>query len=508
MEVVAMDSDSQPDSKPPTLRQRRLMIGTNVLLQIVAVLAIVVMANWLASRHYLRFDWTKTGYYKLADKTRQVLQSLKEPVEAVVFLPPTDQRDYVTKILEDVRNLLKEFQFYGKEKLRVEYVDPQRDLARAQQLVKQYNLDSPDVIIFASGGRHKYVRLDEMIDLDHDRFEMGGSGRVKTFKGEGMFLSAIQTVTEEESPKIYFLTGHGERDPENQDQREGYSDISRYIKRDNITVEKWNLLEKQALPTTAGALVIAGPRQPFTEAELSALEQYLKNQGRLLILLDPRTQTGIETLLKRWDVQVDNDLAMARGGVLLGTELIVVDALGTEYAPHPITSKLEGVNTSFPYARSVRRAEQTQDTSTDRPRVTELVKTPPSFWGETEPDAERTQFNPGLDVQGPLPLAVAVETSKPRGVDVNIGVTRLVVVGTSRFVDNSNLSGGNLDFFMNSLNWLLQREQLVAVSPKVPEEFRLDMSLAQQRAVYALVIAGMPLAVALIGIMVWLSRRK
>jgi len=187
--------------------------------------------------------------------------------------------------------------------------------------------------------------------------------------------------------------------------------------------------------------------------------------------------------------------------------LIVVDALGTDYAPHPITAKLEGVNTTFPYARSVRQAEQTEGNSADQLRVTELVKTAPAFWGETGSDTERVEFNAAQDIKGPLPLAVAVETSKPRGVDVNIGVTRLVVVGTSRFVDNSNLSGGNLDFFMNALNWLLQREQLVAVGPKVPEEFRLDMSPNQQRAVYALVIGGMPLAVALIGIAVWLRRR-
>ena len=129
-----------------------------------ALLAVVVMVNWLASRHYVRFDWTKAGYYQLAGKTKQVLKSLQDPVEVVVFLPPNDRRDYVEKTLDDVRNLLKEFQFYGKEKLHVEYVDPQRDLARAQQLVKQYTLDSPDVIIFASRGHHKYVRLDEMVE--------------------------------------------------------------------------------------------------------------------------------------------------------------------------------------------------------------------------------------------------------------------------------------------------------------------------------------------------------
>ena len=504
-----MASESQPEeNKPPTLRRRRLVIGANVFVQIVAALALVVMVNWLASRHYLRFDWTKSGYYQLADKTKQMVASLKEPVDVVVFLPPTGNRDYVEKILDDVRNLLKEFQFYGKDKLRVEYVDPQRDLARAQQLVAQYNLDSPDVVIFASGGHHKYVRLDEMVDLERDPMNGGGDSTVKAFKGEGLFLSAIETVTEEESPRVCFLTGHGEHDPEEFDQRTGYSEISRYIKRDNITVEKWNLLERQALPTNANAMVIAGPRKPFTPAELNALEQYLKNKGRLLILLDARTHSGLESILKRWGVQVDDDLAMRKAGVLLGTELLDVNAVAADYAPHPITAKLADTNMEFPYARSIRRVQQAEGGRTDQPRVTELVRAGAEYWGETDIDNEHATFDPATDLSGPLSLAVAVETSKPQGVDVDIGVTRMVVVGTSRFVDNSSLAGGNLDFFMNSLNWLLQREQLVAVGPKTPEEFRLDMSPNQQMAVYILVMGVMPLAVGIIGIVVWLGRRK
>jgi gliding motility-associatede transport system auxiliary component len=509
VEVGKVASESQTDNKPPTLRHRRLVIGANVLVQIVAVLALVVMANWLVSRHYLRFDWTKSGYYKLSEKTKQELASLKDPVDVVVFLPSSGGRDYIDKVLDDVRNLLKEFQFYGKGKLRVEYVDPDRDTARTERLINQYNLEPGvrNAVIFASGTRHKYIRLDEMVDVEGDPTG-SEEASVKSFKGEGLFLSAIQTVTEEESPKVYFLTGHGERDPEDFDQTSGYSEIARYIKRDNITVEKWNLLEKQALPPGAGAIIIAGPRKPFSQAELNLLQQYLKNKGRLLIMLDPRDQSGLDPFLKRWGIQVDDDLVMRKAGVLLGTELLDVNTVVADYAPHPITAKLADTNTQFPYARSVRRAKPPEDATADQPRVTELVKTSPDYWGETDVENEHPKFDPAKDIAGPLPLAVAVETSKPQDVDVDIGVTRMVVVGTSRFVDNSDLGGGNLDFFMNSMNWLLQREQLVAVSPKVPDEFRLDMSPHQQMAVYILVMGGMPLAVGIIGFLVWLGRRK
>jgi ABC-type uncharacterized transport system involved in gliding motility auxiliary subunit len=493
------------ESKPPTLRHRRMVIGANVLVQVLAVLALVVMVNWLASRHYVRFDWTRTGYYKLSEKTKQALQALPEPVRVVVFLQPGGEREHLEKLYQDVRNLLKEFQFFGKDKLHVEYVDPQRDRARAEQLVREYKVDLPNVVIFASGPRHKYVTIDDMVEFDVQGF--GGGFRIKAFKAEAAFLSALQTVTEEEPPQVYFLTGHGERDPEDFDPRTGYSELARYIKRDNLNLQKWNLLEHQSLPTNAAAIIVAGPRKPFADSELAALDRYAREGGRLLLMLDPRQPAGLDNFLQSWGVQADDNLAVARGGQLLGTELLIVDAVGIDYAPHPITSRLEGINTTFPYARSIRRHERAP-TSADQPRVTELVKTPAAFWGETDMEAQRMKFDPGIDTPGPLSLAVAVETPKPKGVELNIGQTRMVVIGSSRFVDNNSLTAGNLDFFMNALNWLLAREQLVAIGPKIPEEFRLDMSLQQVRAVYALVIAGMPLAVALAGVAVWMRRRK
>jgi ABC-type uncharacterized transport system involved in gliding motility auxiliary subunit len=497
-----MAEELKPSGPPPTLRHRRLVISTNVLVQIVVLLVVVVMVNWLVARHYPpRFDWTSTHYYELAPKTRQVLESLKEPLDIVVFIPTGSQRDYVEKTLQDVRNLLKEFEVVGKKNLRLEYVDPQRDLARARELVEKYQLDSPDVVIFASGPRHKFVKLDDMVEIEQANYTE--APRVKAFKGEGVFLSAIQTVTEEKPAKVYFLSGHGERDSDSTDERDGYSVFASYLKRDNITVEKWNWATKQAWPTDAGVLVVAGPRTKFSDAELNALDEYLKNKGRVLMLLDPRRQTGVEQFLGKYGVQVDDDLVVSP---LLG--MINVTALGSEYGRHPITAKMDGINTSFPYARSVREKPEPPAGNTERPDVVELVRTPESFWGETDYTGQNLTFDSKTDVAGPVCLGVAVATRKPGGVDID--VMRMVVFGTASFVDNSNIrsSDGNADLVMNAINWLLKREQLVAVSPKTPEEFHLDMSVNQVRMVYALVVVVLPLAVALTGIIVWMRRRR
>jgi ABC-type uncharacterized transport system involved in gliding motility auxiliary subunit len=494
------------DQTPPTLRQRRFVISTNVLIQIIAVLLLAGMANWLVARHHgWRLDWTRSNYYKLSEKTTQVLRSLKAPVKVVVFLPQTQQEnEYVEKTIEDVRNLLAEFQYVAGKQMPVEYVDPQRDYVRAQQLVTQYKLDRPDLIIFESGDRHKYVRLDDCVVLEQTQGFGGESGaRIKAFKGEGVFLSAIQAVTEEKPAKVYFLAGNGERDLADREKREGYAALLAYIRRDNITPERWNLLEKQAMPPDAGAVIIAGPKKQFTDLERNLIADYLKNHGRLMVLLEPRVQTGLEMLLLHWGVQVDDTLVVNQ---LLG--MINVTALGDRYADHPITAKLAGINTMFPYARSVRRAAKPKDATTDLPVAVELVQTPEAFWGETNPDNKQVRYDANEDLRGPLPLAVAAELGQTRDVKVELARTRLVVVGSAGFVDNGGISAGNVDFFMSALNWLLQREQLLAVSPKTPDEFRLDMTTNQARAVYAFVIGVLPLAVGVIGFLVWWRRRK
>jgi len=502
-----MTMDAPPRDNPVSLRKRRMTIRTNVLAQLLALVAVAVMVNWLAARHYRRFDWTRSHYYRLSEKTKQALTSLKSPVDVVVFVPTSGSYDALQKVLEDVRNLLKEFQDVGRQNLRVEYVDPDRDKAHAERLVEKYQLDprSPDVVIFACGDRHKYLRLDELVEMEGDGRRT--PARIRAFKGEGMFLSALQSIIEGEPPKVYFLTGHGERDPEDFDERRGYSTLSRYIQRDNLTVHKWNLSEKREMPSDAGVIVIAGPRQPFTTAEAMAVEEYIGKRNRMMILLDPRQDSGLKPMLQRLGVKVDQDLVLARGR-LLGADVLLADVTGTQYAQHPVVAKLTGINTTFSYARSIRRLETKLEPGADRPQVTELVKSPEMFWGETDAASDHPSFDAGSDLRGPLSLAVAVEVGQPVAAGLAIGSARVVVVGTSGFVDNKGLTGGNLDFFMSALNWLLRREMLVAVGPKTPEEFRVDLSPSQAQMVSLLVIVGLPLFVALTGMVVWLRRRR
>ena len=91
---------------------------------------------------------------------------------------------------------------------------------------------------------------------------------------------------------------------------------------------------------------------------------------------------------------------------------------------------------------------------------------------------------------------------------MKIRPTRLVVFGDSDFVSNASLIAGNVDFFMSALNWLLEREELMAIAPKSAVYAQLIMDQRQQRILLWVVVCVLPLLVALAGGLVWVRRRS
>ena len=177
-------------------------------------------------------------------------------------------------------------------------------------------MSSANTVVFAAAGRKKYVTSDQLADYDYSGMQMGQAPKMKGFKGEEQFTSAILGVVNPKVPKAYFATGHGEHDPDGADG-DGYSQLRDAIKRDNLEVEKTSLLSG-SVPADCDLLVVAGPSAPFADQEKAALKAYLDKGGRALILLDPvlgarSRPSGLEEFLKAYGVQVNQDLVVDPG---------------------------------------------------------------------------------------------------------------------------------------------------------------------------------------------------
>jgi ABC-type uncharacterized transport system involved in gliding motility auxiliary subunit len=85
---------------------------------------------------------------------------------------------------------------------------------------------------------------------------------------------------------------------------------------------------------------------------------------------------------------------------------------------------------------------------------------------------------------------------------------RIVATGTSLFVRNASLGrGGNVDLFLNMLNWLSSDEDLISIRPKDPESTPLNLSQSEMSRLFWLNVVLLPLAILALGIRVWWVQR-
>ena len=490
---------SSPDRTPPVEpgAWRRALLRANTLLALALASVLALLVNYLAYRHYARADWSRSGRNTLSEKTRGLLAGLTGAVEVVVFLQPGQE------VFEDVVHLLDEYEA-ASPSIRVERVDPDRDLARTEELMRRYEVTEANVIVFDGGGRRKYVRMNELAEYDYEPVQVGEAPRRVSFRGEQAFSSALYSITQTRQPVVYFLQGHGERDIESFERGAGYAAIAELVRRDHAEVKTLVLGRMPAVPEDASAVVVAGPQKSLSAAELDVLGDYLDRQGRLLLLLDAATSTGLESLCEKWGIRLVNDVVLDATRTLTGRELFI-----TEYEPHPITAKLNGLSTVLYLPRSVEPIEEGEEgrDPADRPAAAPLASCSESGWAETDSLQSPMRYDPERDRPGPVPVAAAVEKGPVPGIDVQIRPTRLVVIGDSDFAANGVMTGANEDLFLSALNWLLERDELMAISARPVEDTRLLMTQRQLRGLFWAVVGVIPALPALFGVLVWWRRR-
>ena len=86
---------------------------------------------------------------------------------------------------------------------------------------------------------------------------------------------------------------------------------------------------------------------------------------------------------------------------------------------------------------------------------------------------------------------------------------RLVVFGDSDFASNAQLSSvGNPTLLLNALNWLVERENLLAIPAKKADQIQLNLTRRDLSTIYLIVLVALPLASLSAGVAVYLRRRR
>ena len=384
-------------------------------------------------------------------------------------------------------------------------------------LARQYEVQSYGTIVFDYNGRVERVLSESEQDL----------------------TNALIKVMSGEQQTVYFLEGHGERDLADT-ERNGYSTVSGALAQDNYQVTPLVLAQQNAVPEDATVVVVAGPQTDLLPGEVDALGAYMDRGGKLLVLLDPPPDTaaptpdGLLRLLGEWGVEVGTDVVVDGSGMgqLFGADASV--PVAADYPRHPITEQFN-LLTAYPLARSVSPSGVPVAGRIPQP----FIETSPQSWAEANLDeltGGQVELNEDVgDRPGPIAIGMAVAAPAPNPAPSSDAVTpvadevagdpggqeddgdndpsdppesRLAVIGDSDFATNGVVGiQGNRDMFLNTISWLAQQENLIAIRPREPDDRRLTVTADQQRRVFWLSILFIPAAALGAGVYTWWRRR-
>ena len=498
--LVVVHTASQWRDAVAFFRRRQARYGAVALSGVALALGIVVAANYILSRQNKRWDLTAAQQYSLSDQTRRVLESLEAPISVLVFGREEEFPRY--------RDRLDEYQYVSSQ-VNVEYIDVDRNPVRA----RQYEIQVYGTIIFEHEGRIERTTSDTEQEL----------------------TNALIKAVEGEERTVYFVQGHGERNPDDA-ERDGYRAVSDALGLDNFAVETVVLAQTGEVPSDATVVVVAGPTTDLLPPEADVLRAYLEGGGKLLLMFDP-PETGQDPpqehllgLAAEWGIEVGTDVVVDASGVgqLLGTDASV--PVAASYPPHAITENF-ALLTAFPLARSVRPVEG--GVAGRIPQT--VVETGARSWAEADlsqlATGEVTLDEDAGDVAGPIPIATVVsqtvdapdapgagddaeadaaadsETDEQNG-DPPLEA-RLAVFGDSDFAANGAVGiQGNRDLILNTINWLAQQENLIAIRPREPEDRRITLTADQQTRIYWITLLMLPGVILATGVYTWWSRRK
>lgn len=405
-------------------------ISSPIMLRTALIIACFAMACTLGHRIYLQKDMTAASLHTLKPQSIESLSLLSAPLDIEVFINPNDpQVETLTSLFEKYRT--------HKRDINITLTDPALDPQRMRKLEV-----APGGEIFLQ----YQSRLQRLTQVSEQSLTM-----------------AVQRFSRTNNNKLWFTAGHGERSIDGKSNAD-LSIFAQQLAESGFTIDTINLSEQQSLSADNGTLVIAGPLQRFLANEVGLLLDYISKGGSLIWLTEPDSDDGLKPLA------IELGIERLPGVVIdMAAQQLEVDrpdfAVATNYFQHQATEGFSAV-TLFPQASGL-------TTQADRGwQVTPIVQSSDKAWTETGALSGKVAYGDDAhEVQGPLPLAFAMQREK------NNQQQRIVIVGDGDFLADAWIAnGGNRDLGNRLFNWAVEDTALIGISAPLRADAEFNLS--------------------------------
>jgi len=493
------------------MRQRRESVGFLLL-----VGGTLVALNVVGVFLFFRADATSNRAYSLSQGSRDAVHRLDEQLTVTAYFT-TGLPAPFNATERYVRDILSEYQAASGGHMVVRFVSPDTDEEREEanhagvQMVQHQHIDNDAVsvvegyrgIVFEYLGNHQAIPV---VQPDTEGLEYSITMAIKQLTGDEL--------------NIGVLSGH-----EGPQLTKGLATWQRMLPTYHIT----EVSAASEIDSDLRALIVVDPHTPIPEAELRNIDTYVMHGGSLGVfggsmqvdlqagpdLSATATHSGLNDLLSHWGITLgENIVADAQCGRVpmrgpYGIQIPVayppapIVTFTDEQREHPALFRLESTPLFFASAIETSEVFRNLENEHGAPGGTILMRSSGDdhSWlleGETvslrirEPGEWRETMG---GQSGPFTLAVAAQAVLPSAFDENThsdGESRVLVVGTSTVIRDEFLPqegqlsdadlAGAMAFSLNSVDWLAQDSDLIAIRAKSIEEPALEVPQSVQEA--------------------------
>jgi ABC-type uncharacterized transport system involved in gliding motility auxiliary subunit len=439
------------------------------------VLASALLVNLVPVPAGARVDFTATHRFTLSSQSKDVLRNVKKQAVVTAFAPENSSQ------ARDAAVLLAQFRRVNSNiHTRV------LDFAKAQGEALRLGAEDDGEVAVEIGDRKEIVApvLEQTI------------------------TSALQRLARPQPQTLCGLEGNGERRLDSETPQ-GLQLARLAAERNGIETRGLDLTVAKAIPPECTILVMAGPTAALLPEEVALINDFMARNGKMLILAEPGGP-DLDAITTRWGLRLLPGVVFDPPRAQAGdpTSLLVNDfPTGS-----PVAKGVDGA--ALVTAGGITTAAS-EDTGLS---VAKVMESSSESWLELNPTATPAKYEAEKgDRDGPVVLAGAADRSEARasgetrlpGGGASIARTRMLVFSDADWASNAFLDRlSNSRLLANSLNWLAQEEDLVAIPGVDPDLRRLELTPARRRTMGIGAIGALPAAVLLVGAGVWFRRRR
>ena len=417
--------------------RRGVFNSSFVVIGIAVAVAVNVFAGQLPEK-VKSVDLTTQNLYTLTDDSVKLINNLKQDVTLYVLSAENSADDTVVRTLENYED--------ESSHIKVEYVDP----AVSPNFYSSYTDAAPSdgSIIVVSGEKSKVIDASDLYEYSVD----------------------YSTYTQTKSA----------------------------LEKMNIAVEELTLLQQDAVPDDAEAIIINGPTADFSADDAAKISTYLAGGGKALITTaynKTADTPNFDSVLAAYDISV--------------TSGMVMDSDNTHYYQYPFyllpdvksatqTSKVDKY-VFLPYAQALSNTGEHPDTL----EWTDLLTSSDSAYIKTDVANIRSVEKEATDQSGQFTLAANV-TDNETGADITIVGSSLVFTQDA----DSVVAGQNLALFKGIFSGTSAAESAVSIDAKQYTYSNLSVNQSVAIMSETLLVMVLPIVLIVAGIVIWYRRRR